>query len=146
MHRASSVLFVVAVLACVVFVVPPSGGREPAEAGTTNQPADSGWQDLFKGQNLDGWQNAAGEKLGEGWVVEDGDLVRKARAGDIWTKQRFGDFVLDLEFKAGGNSGIFIRTDDPKNCVQTGLEIQVNKPSPSPSTHSTGSLYDAQAP
>jgi hypothetical protein len=69
-----------------------------------------------------------GDKPGEGWVIEDGALVRKSKAGDIWTKQRFGDFVLQLEFKTKGNSGVFIRTDDPKNNVQTGIEIQVDKP------------------
>jgi hypothetical protein len=100
---------------------------------------------LFDGKSLDGWTNARGEKPGEGWSIEDGALVRKARAGDIWTKERYGDFVLDLEFKAKGNSGVFIRTDDPKNNVQTGIEIQVDRPG-GPGKHSVGAAYDLQAP
>jgi len=108
--------------------------------------AEPGWQELFNGKDLSAWQNAGGGDPGAGWVVEDGAMVRKERAGDAWTKERFGDFVLDLEFKTEGNSGIFIRTDDPKKCVQTGIEIQVYTPSASPSTHSTGAVYDAQAP
>ena len=74
-----------------------------------------GWQTLFNGKDLTGWQNAAGKAPGSGWVVEEGAMVRmeKERAGDIWTKERYGDFVLEVEFKTKGNSGIFIRTDRP---------------------------------
>ena len=64
----------------------------------------------------------------------------------IWTKERFGNFVLDLEFKTEGNSGVFFRTDDPKDCVQTGFEMQVYKTAKTPNKHSCGALYDAQAP
>ena len=55
-------------------------------------------------------------------------MVREAAGGDIWTKDRYGDFVLELEFKTAGNSGVFIRTDNPKDNVQTGIEIQVDVP------------------
>ena len=110
------------------------------------EPKGQDWQMLLGGKDLTGWQNAAGNKPGAGWVVEDGVMVRKGRAGDVWTKQRFGDFILDLEFKTQGNSGIFIRTDNPRNNVQTGIEVQVNRPSPSPGKHSTGAIYDCLAP
>ncbi len=73
-------------------------------------------------------------------------MVRKSRAGDVWTKQRFGDFSLDIEFKTEGNSGIFIRTDDPRDCVQTGIEVQVDRPRSRPSKHSCGAAYDLVAP
>ncbi|MHC4181451.1 MAG: 3-keto-disaccharide hydrolase, partial [Planctomycetota bacterium] len=104
------------------------------------------WQPLFNGKDLSGWQNREGNKPGDGWVVEDGAIVRKERAGDIWTKQRFGDFILRMEFKTAGNSGIFIRTDDPKDNVQTGIEVAVNRPSQKPGKHSTGAIYDCLAP
>jgi hypothetical protein len=105
---------------------------------------DKGWTTLFDGKNLDGWTDPAGQKPGE-WAIQDGALVRKTKAGDIWTKQRYGDFVLALEFQAKGNSGVFIRTDNPKDNVQTGIEIQVDKLSP-PGKHSVGAVYDLQAP
>src|SRR5687768_5477480 len=101
---------------------------------------------LFNGKDLTGWQNAQGKPLGSGWVVEEGVLVRKTASGDIWTKERFGDFVLDLEFKTQGNSGIFIRTDKPTDNVQTGIEIQVDNPSAKPGKHSVGAVYDLVAP
>lgn len=112
----------------------PAGDKEP------------GSRALFNGKDLGGWQNSAGKEPGAGWVVEDGALVRKPKAGDIWTKERFGDFVLEVEFKTKGNSGIFIRTDDPRDNVQTGIEIQVDNPSRSPGKHSVGAVYDLLAP
>jgi hypothetical protein len=105
---------------------------------------EKGWIALFDGERLDGWANRDGQKPGEGWTIEDGALVCK-KGGDIWTKQRYGDFVLELEFQAKGNSGVFIRTDNPKDNVQTGIEIQVDKPRP-PGKHSVGAAYDLQAP
>ncbi|MHC4364864.1 MAG: family 16 glycoside hydrolase [Planctomycetota bacterium] len=60
------------------------------------------------------------------WVMEEGVLARKG-GGDIWTKEKFGDFVLDLEFKtdAESNSGVFFRTADIADFVQTGIEVQI---------------------
>jgi hypothetical protein len=103
------------------------------------------WRPLFNGKDFSGWTNAQGKSPGKGWVVADGAMFRKDSAGDIWTKERFGNFVLDLEFKTEGNSGIFIRTGNPRDCVQTGIEIQVYKPA-KPSKHSCGAVYDALAP
>jgi hypothetical protein len=114
----------------------------PGPAGTS---AD-GWIALFNGKDLSGWQNAAGGPPGQSWVVQDGAMVRTKAAGDVWSKDCFGDFILDLEFKTEGNSGIFIRTGNPKDCVQTGLEIQVYTPVARPSRGSCGALYDAVAP
>jgi hypothetical protein len=100
---------------------------------------------LFNGKDLSGWQNSAGGEPAAGWVVEDGAVMRKDRASYIWTKERFGDFVLEVEFQTKGNSGIFIRTDNPRDPVQTGIEVQVNNPS-KPGKHSVGSFYDLVAP
>lgn len=108
--------------------------------------AEKGWQVLFDGKNLDAWQNGSGAKPSPKWVIEDGAMVRQKGAGYIWTKKRFGDFVLDLEFKTEGNSGVFFRTDNPRNPVQTGIEMQVLQPSKTPGKHSCGALYDLLAP
>ncbi len=102
--------------------------------------------ELFSGKDFEGWQNAAGGQPGAGWVIEDGAMVRKKPAGDIWTKQRFGNFVLELEYKTKGNSGVFIRTDNPRDNVQTGIEIQIERPTKNPSKHSVGAIYDCLAP
>ena len=63
-------------------------------------------------------------------------LAIKPRAGErewqrygayLWTERTYGDYVLDLEFKIpkGGNSGVFVRVKDPKNPVNTGIEVQI---------------------
>jgi opacity protein-like surface antigen len=104
-----------------------------------------GGKPLFNGKDFTGWQNASGGAPGKGWTVEEGAMVLGKEGGDIWTKDRYGDFVLDVEFKTEGNSGIFIRTDKPTDNVQTGIEIQVYTPGQA-SKHSCGAVYDALAP
>lgn len=71
------------------------------------------WTDLFDGNSLRGWVNAAGKpaKIG-GWVIADGVLHRQNKgAGDLFTAEKFGDFELSLEWKISpkGNSGIKYR-------------------------------------
>jgi len=103
---------------------------------------------LFDGKDLSNWMNAGGKAPGAGWVIEDHAMVRNNKAGNIWTKQRFADFVLDLEFKTEGNSGIFIRTDNPRDCVQTGIEIQIDlgRGRQKVGKNGVGSIYDCLAP
>ena len=103
------------------------------------------WKQLFNGRDLGGWVRADGSAPNTNWVVQAGAIQRTGKGGDLWTKERFGDFVLEIEFKTAGNSGIFIRTDNPRDCVQTGIEIQVDKPG-GPNRHSVGALYDLVAP
>lgn len=116
-----------------------------------------GWNDLFNGQDLTGFMVSAEKKLdglkespGKGgkpcWVVEDGCLVRKGKGGYIWTQKRYGNFILDFEVNTKGNSGLFFRTDNIKNCVQTGMEMQV-LPNGGPGQNKAfGAIYDCLAP
>lgn len=112
----------------------------------TGKSTAGNWQVLFDGTDLSQWQSRDGGPPHPNWIIDDGALARRAKAGMIWSKARFGDFVLDLEFKTKGNSGVFFRTDDIKNPVQTGIEMQVYRPVAKPTTHSCGAIYDAQAP
>lgn len=105
-----------------------------------------GFRPLFNGQDLTGWRGKNGAP-GKGWRVEDGQLVRTERGGDIYTEESFGDFVLELEFITRGNSGLLFRKPDPSNTLKDRLEIQIMPPrSGKPSKHSCGSLYDCVAP
>jgi hypothetical protein len=106
---------------------------------------EDGWVVLFDGADLSAFDNGRGEAPNPGWVVKDGAVTREKPAGYIWTKEQFGDFILEVEFKTEGNSGVFFRTGDPRDCVQTGFEMQVNKPG-GPNKHSVGALYDAVPP
>jgi len=102
--------------------------------------------DLLAGGNLSAWQTASGKEPPATWQVNDGVLSLEGKGSYIWTKEQFGDFQLTFEFKTWGNSGVFFRTGDPMDPVQTGLEMQVHNPSNTPSMHSVGALYDARAP
>jgi hypothetical protein len=118
-------------------------GAAPLSGQAPETPAADGWVVLFDGKNLDGWGNAVGGATK--WRIEDGAMTGQKGSGDIWTKARYGDFTLELEFKTTGNSGVFFRTDNPKDCVQTGIEIQVDNPR-DPDRHSVGAIYDLVAP
>ena len=99
----------------------------PAAGGDTGE----GFVSLLGGRDLAGWKTTGN------WVVEeDGVLAIRPRPGEkgwtrydayLWTERQYGDFVLDIEYKhgKGGNSGVFVRVKDPKNPVNTGIEVQI---------------------
>jgi hypothetical protein len=126
------------------------GKNEPKKAAEMPMPAPAAspreWVALFNGANLDAWQM---EKPG-GWAIRDSTMALTKAGGYIWTKERFGNFVLDAEFKVSKdcNSGIFIRTGDIKDPVQTGIEMQVldSAAKAHPDKHDSGALYDLLAP
>ncbi|HVD92152.1 MAG TPA: DUF1080 domain-containing protein [Vicinamibacterales bacterium] len=79
------------------------------------QPPTSGkpgpWKPLFDGTSLDAWRGYKSPTVPEGWKIVDGTLAKTTPVKDIVTKDEFGDFELELEWKIGeaGNSGIFYR-------------------------------------
>ncbi len=116
-------------------------------------PGNVNWEStsIFNGRNLNGWQPALN------WTVEDGILTLKNRTDRqehndnyLWTERMYGDFVLDLDFKVtqGTNSGVFLRTTNPKDPVQTGIEIQIASSAPGRplGKGSVGGIYDLVAP
>jgi len=90
-----------------------------------------GFEPMFNGKDLTGWETNGN------WVVEEGNVITlMPRAGEsgwkryddyIRTKKKYGDFILDLEFKFNkrGNSGVFMRIGDTKNHVDSGFELQI---------------------
>ena len=86
--------------------------------------------------------------LNKNWTLKKGILTpSETPGGIIWSKNKFGDFTVSLEYKTSkkANSGLFFRTD-PKNAVQGGFEIQIASPGLYSGKHIVGSLYDAKAP
>lgn len=81
------------------------------------------------------------------WTVRKGVLARQPQSSYLWTKEQYGDFVLELEFKVsvGCNSGVFFRSD-PGNPVQGGFEIQIMDSfgKKEIGKHDCGALYDAK--
>jgi hypothetical protein len=126
----------------VLHAPPAAPAPEPSAAADAE-----GWITLFDGKNLDAWQKPAADK----WKIVDGVLTWEKGCGNIWTKDKFGDFILDLEFKCakGTNSGAFLRSaEGEKNWLQGSFEIQIAAPpgDGKPTKHTTGALYDCLAP
>ena len=94
-------------------------------AATDSQPA---WTVLFDGSSTAAWRGFKKTDLPSGWQIVDGALTRVSGGGDIITRDQFGDFELELEWKLApkGNSGIMFRvTEADSNTYRTGPEMQV---------------------
>ena len=83
-------------------------------------PDTSTWQDLFAADLSDAiypkgiWSSAGGE------MTATEDQI-------IWTKNQYGDCIVDLEFKTGpaANSGVFLYGSDMKDWVAKSVEVQI---------------------
>lgn len=92
-----------------------ASAADPKKPSRQNQLSDEqkrkGWKLLFNGKDLTGWRAyAANGKIGAGWEVKDGILIKKAGVpgGDIMTVGKYKNFDLNWGWKIGpaGNSGI----------------------------------------
>ncbi|MCX7012819.1 MAG: DUF1080 domain-containing protein [Candidatus Sumerlaeota bacterium] len=140
MNGAMAWLAGVACLASAAFA-----GEAASKPAAAAKPSEKGWKVLFDGQNMDAWNIQPGS-----WEIKDGAMAKTEKdKAYAWSKEEYGDFVLDLEFKNSPktNSGVFIRTGNLKDPVQRGIEIQVlDSPGSEADKHSTGSIYDCLAP
>lgn len=80
----------------------------PAEANEILQSkADGEFTPLFNGKDLTGWAGAV-----DSYEVKDGAIVCKpGEGGNLYTKDEYDNFVVQLEFKLppAGNNGLAIR-------------------------------------
>lgn len=121
----------------------------------TDDQMTEGWILLFDGLTPTYWRGyKQADMPAHGWTVVDGTLHHAAGSGggDIVTRDQFGDFEFECEWKVGpgGNSGIFYRgTEEFGNIWETGLEMQVlddarHNDGKNPKTRA-GTLYDLVA-
>ncbi len=109
--------------------------------------ADDGFTNLFDGETLNGWTNAAGKPVEEGgWVAEGGILHRAGKSGDLYSAKEYGDFEFRWDWKISekGNSGVKYRVTKYGN-QNLGLEYQVLDPKHADGakpSHRAGALYD----
>lgn len=91
--------------------------------------AQSGaWRPLFDGKSTAGWRGYKSQEVPAGWRVENGTLAKSKPVDDIVSKDQFGDFELEIEWKIGegGNSGIFYRgTEEYEHIYWTAPEYQL---------------------
>ena len=109
----------------------------PCPFAVAEKPQAAGdWQVLFDGNSLDHFRNYQSDTVNEGWKIVDGAVTRmvdkssakKSRVGDLITKEKYGAFELELEFKisSGGNSGLMYHvTEDNEKPWHSGPEIQI---------------------
>lgn len=77
-----------------------------------NARAEDGWKPLCNGTDLTGWTS---EPKLDHWSVRDGVIIGKNGADKkgsmLWTDVKFGDFVLETDFRFEGivDSGVFIK-------------------------------------
>jgi glucose/arabinose dehydrogenase len=118
--------------------------------GLTEAEKRGGWQLLFDGKTTDGWRNYKSDKIGGGWVVEDGVLSRaKGGAGDILTTGQYENFELSIEYRIskGGNSGIMFHvTEEESTPWRTGPEVQIQDNVDGHDPQKSGWLYQLYKP
>lgn len=135
--------------------------KETEEMATTEDKEQDEWQELFNGENLDGWKAYNKDSVSSQWTVQDGaiaftpsDAVEGSE--NLITEEEFGNFELSLEWKIseGGNSGIMWAVQEDEKFSEpylTGPEIQVldNERHPDAKNgpnRTAGALYDMVPP
>ena len=124
-------------------------------------PQAGPWKSLFDGKSMNAWRifktdtapkmcDAPGAK--DCWEIANGVLRKDGHANDIASKEQFGDFELELEWKIGdaSNSGVFYRgTDEFNQIYWSAPEYQlldnVNAADNKKDNHLAGSVYDLYA-
>lgn len=112
-------------------------GAKPCEVRWRNieireiRSAEAGWTKLYNEKDLTGWTTEGN------WVPgANGVLTIRPRPGEkgwkryesyLWSKRKYADFVLDLEYSypKKGNSGVFFRVGSLDDPVSTGIEAQI---------------------
>ena len=82
-----------------------------ASLGAEQGAAAGGWRALLEDHSAPEWRGWKESGLPAGWHVDGGVLHKDGPVDDLVTKEKFGNFELELEWKIGkaGNSGIFYR-------------------------------------
>lgn len=95
------------------------------EIGLTDKEKTEGFESLFNGKNLNGWQ---GNKTD--YYAKNGELVVNPKMGghgNLFTNKEYSDFIFRFEFQLtpGANNGLGIRTSLDVNAAYFGMELQI---------------------
>jgi Domain of Unknown Function (DUF1080) len=99
-------------LGAVVLLLACAATRSgPAQSQTGASGSAGPWHSLLSSDSAPEWRGWKESGFPAGWHVVDGVLSKDGPVDDLVTKESFGDFELELEWKIGkaGNSGIFYR-------------------------------------
>ena len=122
-----------------------------ADNELTSQEKTDGWQLLFDGKTLDGWQTSSQKPSLR--PIDEGCLNPHKCGGYMLIHEKvWGDYVLSLDFKISPkcNSGLFIRTfpltpRPGKDVGFNGIEIAIDDTTTA-GFHDTGAIYDLVKP
>ncbi len=131
-----------------------SGPTTLAVNTLSDEEKAQGWKLLFDGRTLAGWERYGAPNAPMGWTVQNGSIAWAANgAGDLATREEFGDFELSYDWKIseGGNSGVMFRVTGQGDAPwHSGMEMQVLDDSRHSDgklpTHRAGAAYDLVAP
>lgn len=113
-------------IAATLFLLLPGGF---ARAGT--------WEDLFNGRDLSGWDAQSQAD----WHVEGGAIVAsKGKDGLLTSQNRYRDFELELEFRAGEKTESGVMLASPKEVADPATECYEVNIAATSSAYPTGSL------
>jgi hypothetical protein len=134
-------------LTCLLTASMLATSAHAADNELTSTEQKDGWVLLFNGKDLGGWKNNDGKPVAA--KIEDGAINVHNTGGYLLVyDQAFGDFVFKCDVKMGPpecNSGVFVRTGDLADPVNTALEVQVFD-GPSDGMHDFGAIYDLVGP
>ncbi len=120
-----------------------------ADNELTSEEKAGGWKLLFDGKDVSAnFRGYKKDKVPEGWVAEDGAIVRKKGGGDIITKDQYESFEFSTDWKIspGGNSGIMFKVQEGKGpSYETGPEAQVQDNKEGHDPQKAGWMYQLYA-
>jgi HEAT repeat protein len=95
------------------------------QIGLTDAEISEGFESLFNGKNLDGWQ---GNKTD--YFAQDGEMVvnpERGGHGNIYTEKEYSDFNFRFDFQLtpGANNGLGIRAPLEGDAAYVGMELQI---------------------
>ena len=118
---------IAAIAACKSSPQSSDSSTTPAVASTTSAP-DTMWRTLFDGTSMAAFRGYKMDTMPSGWRIADGTLTKDASVEDIVTRDQFGNFELELDWKLSpsGNAGIFYRANEKNAKVyMSGPEYQL---------------------
>ena len=95
------------------------------EIGLTQEEINEGFESLFNGKNLDGWQGNLTD-----YYADNGEMVvdpKMGGHGNIYTAKEYSDFNFRFEFQLtpAANNGLGIRAPLEGDAAYVGMEIQI---------------------
>ncbi|MDG3007302.1 3-keto-disaccharide hydrolase [Paludisphaera mucosa] len=115
--------------------------------GPLARAGDDQAKPIFDGSSPKGWILTDGKPLPRDFVQKDGLNPHGTGSYIVVYEKKLGDFVADFDYKLskGCNSGVFIRVNDLKDPVYTGIEIALDDTT-GQGYHDPGAFYDLVKP